>query len=228
MQSKHLIVLAILSAYLLINLGIGIYINRKTAGEENFLSSYFVGSRGMGGLVLAMTLVATYTSASSFLGGPGLASTFGLSQSWIAGVQIGATFLTLGVLGKKFALISRRIQGVTISDYLRARYQSGAVVVLCGLALVVFFITQMIGQFIGGATLIQTVTGVPYWAGLLLFGAVVVLYTAAFFYLEISPNRKINNCYLENYSNRLVYLYKKCIILLMIYSKWNKEDYGNE
>lgn len=178
MQSKHLIVLAILSAYLLINLGIGIYINRKTAGEENFLSSYFVGSRGMGGLVLAMTLVATYTSASSFLGGPGLASTFGLSQSWIAGVQIGATFLTLGVLGKKFALISRRIQGVTISDYLRARYQSGAVVVLCGLALVVFFITQMIGQFIGGATLIQTVTGVPYWAGLLLFGAVVVLYTA--------------------------------------------------
>ena len=45
MQSKHLIVLAILSAYLLINLGIGIYINRKTAGEENFLSSYFVGSR---------------------------------------------------------------------------------------------------------------------------------------------------------------------------------------
>ena len=130
MQSKHLIVLAILSAYLLINLGIGIYINRKTAGEENFLSSYFVGSRGMGGLVLAMTLVATYTSASSFLGGPGLASTFGLSQSWIAGVQIGATFLTLGVLGKKFALISRRIQGVTISDYLRARYQSGAVVVL--------------------------------------------------------------------------------------------------
>ena len=36
----------------------------------------------------------------------------------------------------------------------------------------------MIGQFIGGATLIQTVTGVPYWAGLLLFGAVVVLYTA--------------------------------------------------
>lgn len=179
MQSKHLVVLTILTLYLLINLGIGIYINRKTAGEgKDFLNSYFVGSRGMGGLVLAMTLVATYTSASSFLGGPGLASTFGLSQSWIAGVQIGATFLTLGVLGKKFALISRRIHAVTISDYLRARYQSSAVVVICGLALVVFFITQMIGQFIGGATLIQTVTGVPYWVGLLLFGAVVVLYTA--------------------------------------------------
>ncbi len=178
MQSKHLVVLAILAIYLLINLGIGFYINRKTATDSNFMSSYFVGSRGMGGLVLAMTLVATYTSASSFLGGPGLASHYGLSQSWIAGVQIGATFLTLGVLGKKFALISRRINAVTVSDYLRARYHSSAVVIVCGLALVVFFITQMIGQFMGGATLIQTVTGLPYWAGLLLFGAVVVLYTA--------------------------------------------------
>ena len=179
MQSKHLIVLAILSVYLLINLGIGIYISHKAAREKgNFLNSYFVGSRGMGGLVLAMTLVATYTSASSFLGGPGLGSVYGLTQSWIGAVQIGTTFLTLGVLGKKFALVSRRIDAVTVSDYLRARYQSPAVVILCGLAMVVFFITQMVGQFMGGATLIQTVTGVPYWAGLLLFGAVVILYTA--------------------------------------------------
>ena len=179
MQNKQLVVLAILSVYLLINLGIGIYINRRTANEKgNFMNSYFVGSRGMGGLVLAMTLVATYTSASSFLGGPGLGSVYGLTQSWIGAVQIGTTFLTLGVLGKKFALVSRRIDAVTVSDYLRARYQSPAVVILCGLAMVVFFITQMVGQFIGGATLMQTVTGVPYWAGLLLFGAVVILYTA--------------------------------------------------
>ena len=79
----------------------------------------------MGGLVLAMTLVATYTSASSFLGGPGLASTFGFPSPGLPGWQIGATFLTLGVLGKKFALISRRIQGVTISDYLRAGINPG-------------------------------------------------------------------------------------------------------
>lgn len=178
MQSKQITVLIILIVYLLINLGIGILVNRRSTQEGGFLSSYFIGSRGMGGIVLAMTLVATYTSASSFLGGPGLASVYGLSQSWIGGVQIGATFLTLGVLGKKLGLISRRINAVTVSDYLRARYQSSAVVIICGLALVVFFVTQMVAQFIGGATLIQTVTGVPYWAGLLLFGAVVVLYTA--------------------------------------------------
>lgn len=181
MLSKKAAVLIILILYLLINLWLGIRASRRSSkdnADKGFLSNYFVGSRSMGGVVLAMTLVATYTSASSFLGGPGLASSYGMSWSWVAGVQIGATFLTLGVLGKKFAIISRRTNSVTINDYLRARYDSPAVVIVCGVAMVIFFITQMIAQFIGGATLLQTVTGVPYWAGLLLFGAVVIIYTS--------------------------------------------------
>ena len=180
-MSKNAAVLIILVAYLLLNLCIGILASRKSAKENassGFLSNYFAGSRSMGGVVLAMTLVATYTSASSFLGGPGLASSFGMTWSWVAGVQIGATFLTLGVLGKKFAMIARRTNAVTINDYLRARYDSPAVVIICGIAMVVFFTTQMIAQFIGGATLLQSVTGLPYWAGLLLFGAVVIIYTS--------------------------------------------------
>jgi len=181
LMSKKLIVLIILILYLVLNLYLGIRTSRRSAKEnasKGFLSNYFVGSRSMGGFVLAMTLVATYTSASSFLGGPGLASSFGLTWSWVAGVQIGAAFLTLGVLGKKFAMISRRTNSVTINDYLRARYDSPAVVIVCGIAMVVFFVTQMIAQFIGGATLMQSVTGLPYWAGLLLFGAVVIIYTS--------------------------------------------------
>ena len=157
MLSKNTVVLIILVLYLLINLWLGIRTSRKSARENSdkgFLSNYFAGSRSMGGVVLAMTLVATYTSASSFLGGPGLASSFGMSWSWVAGVQIGATFLTLGVLGKKFAMISRRTNSVTINDYLRARYKSPAVVIVCGVAMVVFFITQMIAQFavLGGTS----------------------------------------------------------------------------
>lgn len=181
MQSKNAIVLIILIAYLVLNLWIGIRASTRSAREhadKGFLTNYFAGSRSMGGVVLAMTLVATYTSASSFLGGPGLASSFGMSWSWVAAVQIGATFLTLGVLGKKFAMISRRTNAVTINDYLRARYNSPAVVIICGVAMVIFFTTQMIAQFIGGATLLQSVTGLPYWAGLLLFGAVVIIYTS--------------------------------------------------
>ena len=180
MTSKQIIVLAVLIVYMIVNMVVGLKVSHieKRQKTGSFLQNYFIGGRSMGGLVLAMTLVATYTSASSFLGGPGLAADWGLTQSWVAAIQIGTAFLTLGVLGKKMAIISRRINAVSITDYFKARYNSPAVVILCGLCLVVFFITQMVAQFIGGATLVETVTGLPYWAGLALFGVIVILYTS--------------------------------------------------
>lgn len=36
----------------------------------------------------------------------------------------------------------------------------------------------MISQFTGGATLVESVTGLPYWASLLIFAAVVIIYTS--------------------------------------------------
>lgn len=178
MTSSQVIILLILLAYMAANMILGIVSSRRSSGKGGFLRNYFIGGRTMGGLVLAMTLVATYTSASSFLGGPGLAASWGLTQSWVGAVQIGTAFLTLGVIGKRFAIISRKTHAVTVTDYFRSRYGSPAVVILCGLCLVVFFITQMVAQFIGGATLVQSVTGLPYWAGLALFGLIVILYTS--------------------------------------------------
>ena len=181
MNSNQITILAILIIYMAANAIIGVWMSHQSAkqnADSGFLQNYFMGSRGMGGIVLAMTLIATYTSASSFLGGPGLAASWGLTQSWVAAIQIGTAFLTLGVIGKKLGIISRRIKAVTISDYLNARYKSPAVTILCSLMLVVFFITQMIAQFKGGATLIQSVTGLSYISALILFSAIVIIYTS--------------------------------------------------
>ena len=181
MTSNQITILVILIAYMAVNAVIGVWMSHQSAKQnaaDGFLQNYFVGGRTMGGIVLAMTLIATYTSASSFLGGPGLAASWGLTQSWVAAIQIGTAFLTLGVIGKKLGIISRRIKAVTISDYLNVRYKSPAVTILCSLMLVVFFITQMIAQFKGGATLIQSVTGLSYVASLVLFSAIVIIYTS--------------------------------------------------
>lgn len=56
-------------------------LSRKHENASGFLEEYFLGSRSMGGFVLAMTVVASYTSASSFIGGPGVAYTVGLTGS---------------------------------------------------------------------------------------------------------------------------------------------------
>ena len=181
MTTSQIIVLLILIVYLVANTVIGIIASKNSdkRSSMSYEKKYFIGSRGMNGLVLAMTTVATYTSVSSFVSGPGAAGlTYGFSQAWVSGAQVGAAFLVLGVLGKKFAVVSRKTGAVTIAGYLKARYQSDALVVVTSILMLIFFVTQMIAQFLGGATLIETVTGLPYWASLAIFALVVIGYTA--------------------------------------------------
>lgn len=149
----------------------------KREKDENFLREYFIGSRSMGGFVLAMTVVATYTSASSFIGGPGVAYKSGLGWVLLAVIQVPAACLTLGVLGKKFAIIARRIDAITVNDFLRERYRSNCVTIVASLSLFTFLISAITAQFIGGARIFETITGMHYYLSLTLFAGTVVLYT---------------------------------------------------
>ena len=169
-----------LVGYLALTLLLAVWAQRqaKKGPGGSFIEEYFIGGRTMGGFVLAMTIIASYTSASSFVGGPGIAYKLGLGWVLLAMIQVPTTFLTLGVLGKRFAIVGRRIHAVTITDFLYARYRSDAVVILCSVAVLVFFAASMVAQFIGGARVFQAVTGYPYEAGLILFGVTVVAYTA--------------------------------------------------
>ena len=181
MTGNQKIILFILVIYLLLNAVIGILYSKKQSSESDLSSEkkFFIGGRGMNGLLLAMTTMATYTSVSSFVSGPGAAGlTYGYAQVWIAAVQIPVTFLVLGVLGNKLALVSRRTGAVTIVGYLKARYKSDALVIITSLLMVAFCTAQMIGQFTGGATLISSITGLGHVSSLLIFGAVVIVYTA--------------------------------------------------
>ncbi len=181
MTKNQIIILAVLIFYLILNIVIGLVVSNRQSKNSKLGSelNYFIGGRNMTGLILAMTTMATYTSVSSFVSGPGAAAmTYGYAQAWVAAIQVPVTFLTLGVLGNKLALVSRRTGAVTVAGYLKARYKSDILVIVTSLLMVVFFIAQMISQFTGGATLIQSITGLDYKVSLAIFALVVVAYTA--------------------------------------------------
>ncbi|GEN46594.1 sodium/pantothenate symporter [Alkalibacillus haloalkaliphilus] len=169
-------VLVPLLALLFVIFLIGIWSNRKLKQSTSFLSDYFLGSRELGGLVLAMTMAATYGSASSFLGGPGAAYTIGLGWVLLAMTQVATGYFVLLVLGKKFAIVTRRFKAVTLIDFLKERYQSKSVVLISAFSIVIFLFAAMAAQWIGGAYLIQTVTGLSYLGALFLFAVAVLIY----------------------------------------------------
>ncbi len=166
-----------LIAYLLLVFGLSVYAyGHRQSG--NFLNEYFLGNRSMGGFMLAMTLTATYISAGSFIGGPGAAYKYGLGWVLLAIIQLPAVWLSLGVLGKKFAILARRYNAITLNDMLYGRFQSRILVWLASLSLLVAFLGAMTVQFIGGVRLLESAVGIPYNIGLLIFGISIVLYTA--------------------------------------------------
>lgn len=163
--------------YLCFMLWIAFQVNKRKQNTNNFAEEYYIGNRDMGGVVLAMTLVATYVGASSFIGGPGVAYKLGLGWVLLACIQIPTAFFTLGILGKKLAILSRKLNAITLLDILRARYQNDLIVILSACLLLIFFLGAVVAQFVGGARLFETVTGAPYIVGLSIFAVVVTLYT---------------------------------------------------
>ena len=178
MNSKFLALLPVF-IFMITMLAVSVFLRKSNAKKESqgFVKEYFIGSRSLGGFVLAMTTVATYSSVSSFVGGPGQAWSVGFGWIYMSVVQVTALFLVLGVLGKKMAIVGRKIDAVTVIDVIRHRYQSDAIAMISAVIIVLFFSATMVAQFVGGAKLFEAVTGYSYLTGLCVFGLVVVIYT---------------------------------------------------
>lgn len=162
--------------FLIAIFAIGLISSKRMSSGGNFLNDYFLGGRELGGFVLAMTMVATYGSASSFLGGPGTAYSVGFGWILLAMAQVVTGYFVLLILGKKFAIIARRYKAVTMIDFLKERYNSPAVAILSAIAIIVFLFSAMTAQWVGGGRLIESLTGLEYTTALFIFAASVLVY----------------------------------------------------
>lgn len=162
--------------FLVIIFMIGVWSNRSMKSSNSFLQDYFLGGRQLGGFVLAMTMMATYGSASSFIGGPGVAYTRGLGWVLLSMAQLATGYFVLMVLGKKFAIVARRYKAITLIDFLKERYKSHTVVLLSAASIIIFLFSAMAAQWVGGARLIESLTGLSYKSALFLFAISVLIY----------------------------------------------------
>lgn len=163
---------------LIATFAIGIVLHKKMKVKNaNFQEDYFIGGRSLGPFVLTFTLLASAASAGTFIGSPGVAYSSGFSWVLILLTQVGMGVYILGILGKKFAIVARKINAVTLTDFFKERYESKAVVLGSSIGIILFISAYMVAQFVGGARILESITGLPYKTGLLIFGLAVVLYT---------------------------------------------------
>jgi len=180
MKIDYPVALSIFFVFQFLLIIIGLYEGKlmSKVHVDEYLDEFYTAGRGLGAFAAAMMISAAYCSAGTFLGGPGLVWAWGPCFALAAVAQIFAAFYVYAGFGKKIGIICRRINAQTVVDIFKYRYdQSKFVVILSAIILVVFLSTQATAEFVGGARVLEAITGLPYFWGLSLCAAVVILYT---------------------------------------------------
>lgn len=161
----------LLVVYSLLLIAIGWWTSRRVRDAGDF----FVAGRRLSPGLLFATLLAANIGAGSTVGATGLGYKYGLSAWWWVGsAGIGSLILGLTV-GPKLWDVAARMGFYTVGDYLEYRYNRhvrGLIAVLLWIGTLAI----LAGQFIAVAWVLNTVLGVPRFAGCLLGGLVVVVY----------------------------------------------------
>ncbi|MFK5691229.1 sodium/pantothenate symporter [Ornithinimicrobium sp. LYQ92] len=157
---------------------IAYYAYTRSSGATDQTGSYYLGGRSLGPWVLIFTVLASAASAGTFIGTAGLTYSQGYGWVWGGLMQVPSAVLALGLLGKKYAIVARKLNLLTFTDFFRERYESRAVTLFTAIGMVVFLVAYMVAQFVGGARVLQSITGIPYWALVVVFAGMVALYTS--------------------------------------------------
>jgi sodium/pantothenate symporter len=166
--------------YLLIILAVSYYTanHMQNVDVEDYQGEFFVGGRNLGVLVTAILVAAGAVSTGTFIGGPGLTWVFGPAITFTVFAQTAVTLYLLGIYGKKVGIISRRIDASSLLDIFKVRYSNyRPFVLLAVLSILIFLEAYLSAEFVGGARVIEAMTGLPYLVSLFAFGGIIILYT---------------------------------------------------
>src|ERR1041385_8901929 len=146
-----------------------------SAAKSRTTGDFFVAGRSVSVGWNASAISGEYLSAASFMGIAGMVMKFGYDALWYpVCYACGYLFLLLFIAGPL-----RRFGAYTIPDFAEGRFDSPLFrkIAVCFVLFIGFFYTmpQMKGA---GVTLAYIFKGLPYWAGVVLVGAVITLNVA--------------------------------------------------
>ena len=162
-------------AFSFITVAVTVWMGFRSAKTSKTASDFFVAGRSVSVGWNASAISGEYLSAASFMGVAGMVMSSGYDALWYpVCYACGYLFLLLFIAGPL-----RRFGAYTIPDFAEGRYDSPLFrkIAVCFVLFIGFFYTmpQMKGA---GVTLAYIFPGIPYWAGVVLVGAVITLNVA--------------------------------------------------
>jgi Na+/proline symporter len=151
-------VLIAFGCYLVGVAALGVFAHRYLS-RGSFVKEYFLGNRGLGPWVLALTVAATAISGGTFMGFPSLIYTNGwIMALWICSYMV-VPLMTMALLGKRINQVARVSGAVTLPDVLRDRFQSPTLGIVASLLILLFLMFNLVAQFKAGGLVMKEALG---------------------------------------------------------------------
>jgi SSS family solute:Na+ symporter len=181
-MSKGFLYVLVLLIYFAILIAVG-FVTQKNSKSS---SDYHLGGRKIGGIVSALSFVAAYFSSVVIIGGGGFGYKFGLSTLWIGAINVlVGTLLAWLVLGKRTRKITKRLEAETVPEFFARRYNLPFARIFTSIIIALFMIIYNVSILKGLGTTFQVLLNIPYIWGVILSGAITLIYVAFGGYLAV-------------------------------------------
>ena len=164
--------------YMAMVIWIGVIYSKKTKTSED----YFLGGRGLGPWVTAMSAEASDMSSWLLMGLPGLAYATGFSQAgWTAIGLILGTYLNWKIVAKRLRHYTEVADNaITVPDFFSNRFKDDKKILssISAIMILIFFTVYTASGFAACGTLLNSVFGLNYQKSMIVCAIVIVLYTS--------------------------------------------------
>lgn len=175
-QTNLVAIIIAFIAYLVFMIVIGAICMKRTKNTED----YFLGGRGLGSWVAALSAQASDMSGWLLMGLPGSIYALGTGQSWIAiGLFLGtvANWLLISKRLRRYTIVADN--AMTLPEFFEHRYHDKKKILLTisSVVIVIFFLVYTASALASGGKLFNTVFGVDYHIALTIGAVVILVYT---------------------------------------------------
>ena len=179
-------------AYLGVMVGVGVYWSKK----NNDASDFYLGGRKLGPFVTAMSAEASDMSGWLLMGIPGLAYISGIADPlWtVIGLGIG-TYINWLIVAKRIRTYTHEVNAITLPDFFSRRYHDDKNILMCiaALVIIIFFIPYTASGFAACGKLFNSLFGMDYMTGVIVFAIIIVIYTIMGGFTTVATNDLIQS-----------------------------------
>ena len=178
MTGTQIVITAVIVLYLCGVILTGVLIGRRSKKSSE---GFYLGGRGLGPLVTAMSAEASDMSSWLLMGLPGVAYLSGVADAtWTAvGLALG-TYLNFLLVARRIRRDSVQLDAITIPSFLSRRFGEKTPVIMCiaSLTILVFFVPYVASGLAAIGKLFHSLFGWSYMAAVIVGALVIISYTS--------------------------------------------------